>query len=207
MEAMKEEKFLRVSSGDGYGDGSGSGSGDGYGDGSGYGSGDGCGIKNLGNERVHEIDGVQTILRHIHGNIAKGDILQSDLTRTPCYVVRRGNTFAHGETIEKAQEALMDKLLEEMTEDERIEAFLNAVNDAPPIAGCSPSPHGEGKKYPVKFFFDWHHRLTGSCEAGRRAFARDHGIDLENGEMTLAEFLVLTKDAYGGSVIRKILER
>ena len=41
---------------------------------------------------------------------------------------------------------------------------------------------------------------------GRRQFARDHGIDVENAAMTLREFLELTKDAYGGDVIRKVLK-
>ena len=42
---------------------------------------------------------------------------------------------------------------------------------------------------------------------GRKQFACDHGIDLEHGMMTLAEFLELTKDAYGGDVIRKVMSR
>ena len=41
---------------------------------------------------------------------------------------------------------------------------------------------------------------------GRRQFARDHGIDVDSTTMTLREFLNLTKDAYGGDVIRKALK-
>lgn len=41
----------------------------------------------------------------------------------------------------------------------------------------------------------------------RKQFARDHGVDLEHGMMTLTEFLELTKDAYGGDVIRKVIDR
>jgi hypothetical protein len=58
----------------------------------------------------------------------------------------------------------------------------------------------------AQYFYDWHHRLTGSCDMGRRQFARDHGIDVDSDTMTLREFLALTKDAYGGSVIRKAME-
>lgn len=48
--------------------------------------------------------------------------------------------------------------------------------------------------------------LTGSCEMGRQSFARDHEIDIEHDMMTPEEFIDLTKDAYGGSIIRKLKE-
>ncbi len=183
-------------SGYGYGDGSGDGSGDGYGSGSGYGYGDGYGdgygVKFFNGDPVHTIDDVPTILRHVRGNVAHGAILNLDLTTTPCYVVRQDNRFAHGETLAEAMEALRDKLFEDMPEEERIAAFLRETED--------------GKAYPAQYFYDWHHRLTGSCDMGRRQFARDHGIDVEHAAMTLQEFLDLTKNAYGGDVIRKVLK-
>ena len=181
-------------SGDGYGDGSGDGSGDGDGYGSGYGSGDGYGygIKSFNGEPVYTIDDVPTILRHVRGNVAHGVILNRDLTTTPCYVVKQDNCFAHGETLGDAMAALRDKLFEDMSEEERIAAFLRETED--------------GKAYPAQYFYDWHHRLTGSCDMGRRQFARDHGIDVDSDTMTLREFLSLTKGAYGGDVIRKVLE-
>lgn len=210
MEAVnKVAEFLALpngygyGSGDGYGygDGSGYGSGDGsgdgygygYGDGDGSGSGDGYGVKSFLGQAVYMIDDMQTLIDHVHGNIAKGAMLNSDLTTTPCYIVKNGNLFAHGETLRKAQEALLEKQFEDMDEDERIEAFLNEVDLE--------------KRYPTSVFFDWHHRLTGSCEMGRKAFAADHEIDLENGTMTAMEFIELTKDAYCGSVIRHLAER
>ena len=179
-------------SGYGYGSGSGYGSGDGDGSGSGYGDGSGDGIKSFNGEPVYTIDDVPTILRHVRGNVAHGVILNLDLTTTPCYVVKQDNCFAHGETLGDAMAALRDKLLEDMSEEERIAAFLRETED--------------GKAYPAQYFYDWHHRLTGSCDMGRRQFARDHGIDVDSDTMTLREFLSLTKDAYGGDVIRKVLE-
>lgn len=176
-------------SGDGYGSGCGSGCGYTYGDGSGYGNGNG--IKSINGESVHLIDDTPTIIKQIHGNIAKGAILQEDLTLTPCYIVKNGDMFAHGETLRKAQEALRDKLFEDMSEEERIDAFLSEIK-----------PKTE---YPVMIFFNWHHRLTGSCEMGRTAFAKDHGFDLNKDTITLEGFLELTKNAYGGSVIRKVI--
>jgi hypothetical protein len=92
------------------------------------------------------------------------------------------------------QEALNDlnnKLFEDMPEEERINAFTSEFE--------------LDKVYQNKLFFDWHNRLTGSCEQGRRAFAKEKGIDIEKGQMTTKEFVLLTKDAwYGASVMRKV---
>ena len=219
----KIKAFLAVNSGDGYGDGYGYGSGygygDGYGDGYGYGSGDGSGygygsgygsgdgsgygygsgdgsgygIKRFHGETVYRIDGVNTLIRSVRGNTAHGAIVNNDLTATPCYIVKQDNIFAHGKTLREAMEALRDKLFEDMPEDERIDTFLRETD--------------REKAYPTQYFYDWHHRLTGSCDMGRKQFARDHGVDLEHGMMTLMEFLELTKDAYGGDVIRKVIDR
>ena len=174
----------------GYGDGDGSGSGSGYGDGSGSGYGDGSGLTQFNGEAVYPIDGVATILRKIRGDVARGCILNNELTLTPCFVVKQENTFAHGETLHAAREALLEKLFDDMPEEERLAAFAKA--------------HTLGKTYPNTDFFAWHHRLTGSCEMGRRQFARDHGIDVERGSMTPEDFIRLTESAYGGSTIRKL---
>ncbi len=181
--------------GDGYGYGYGSGSGDGYGSGSGDGSGDGdgYGIKRFNRKPVYRIDGVNTLIRSVRGNIAHGAIVNNDLTTTPCYIVKQDNVFAHGETLREAMEALREKLFEDMPEDERIDAFLRETD--------------REKAYPTQYFYGWHHRLTGSCDMGRKQFARDHGVDLEHGMMTLTEFLELTKNAYGGDVIRKTISK
>ena len=182
--------------GSGYGRGSGSGRGDGsgYGSGSGYGRGDGSGIKSVNGCPAYLIDDVYTMVYQLHGDIAKGAILNADLSLAPCYVVKRDGVFAHGGTLHEAQEALISKLFDTLPEAERIEAFCEEFKNLDAV-------------YPVRTFFEWHHRLTGSCEAGRRAFAKDHALDIENGTMSVWEFLNLTKDAYGGSTIRKVLKR
>ena len=198
---MEDEvrRFLSVSSGSGYGDGSGSGYGDGSGsgDGSGYGSGDGDGdgdgdgLIMFNGEPIYKIDGVSTILRQIHGDsFAKGVIINSDLTLTPCFVAKQNDKFAHGATLHAAREALLEKLFDDMLEADRIQAFVDFFD--------------AGKAYPNRLFFDWHHRLTGSCQMGREQFAKDHGIDVENGSMTPEAFIALTENAYGSSVIRKL---
>ena len=204
MNEDKIREFLAVNYGSGDGSGSGYGSSYGYGSvagagavagygyGSGYGSGSGSGVKSYCGDVVYRIDDVNTMLHSVRGNVAKGAILNKDLTLTPCYVVKQNNCFVHGRTLREAMNALRDKLFEDMPEEERIAAFLKETD--------------REKAYPTTYFYDWHHRLTGSCDLGRRQFADDHGVDLEHGAMTLREFLELTKNAYGGDVIRKVME-
>ena len=188
METIKVKNFIEKDSSSGNGDGSGDGSG--YCSGYGYGDGSGSGIKKYDGEDVHMIDGVQTIITAVHGNIAKGNILQGDLTLTPCFVAKVDGFFAHGETARAAVESARDKAFEDMPQEKRIAAFLDEIKP--------------NTAYPVMMLYDWHHRLTGSCEAGRKAFAKDHGIDL-SADMTREAFFELTKDAYGGNVIREAM--
>ena len=182
----KIKAFLSVDHGYGYGYGDGSGSGYGYG----YGDGSGDGITAINGEPVYRIDDVNTIIRVVHGNVARGFILQSDLTLTPCYVVKGSNQFAHGDTLRDAMTALTDKLFEDMPEEERIAEFIKA----------HPDPKSA---YPNQDLFDWHHKLTGSCLAGRNAFVKDRGLTLE-GSTTVQDFIHLTKHAYNGSVIQNL---
>lgn len=195
------EKFVQISSnGDGYGDGNGYGngygSGDGYGYGNGYGDGSGDGngngkrIKAINGQQVYMIDDIPTIITAVFGNIAKGYIVENNLYLRPCYIVKGNDCFAHGETIRKAQEALEDKIYAGMDSEEVIEKFKEQFE--------------LGKEYPAKEFYHWHYRLTGSCEMGRKSFAESHGIDIEHDVMTVERFIELTKDSFGGSIIRQL---
>ena len=184
MEVLTREAFLHT---DFTGSGSGSGYGSGYGSGSG--SGDGSGLKSLNGKLVDMIDDVPTILTSIIGDAAKGFIVRADLSLAPTFVCKRENTFAHGETLHKAREALLEKLFDDMPTEERIAAFC---------AEFKP-----GVKRPAMDFFSWHHRLTGSCEQGRREFARQHDVDINRDELTPEEFFELTRDSYGGNIIRQ----
>lgn len=182
-------------SGDCYGDcdGSGSGYSYGYGYSTGSGSGSGYDLKSLNGQPVDVIDDVPTILTRIIGNVAKGFIICADFSLAPTFVCKQGNTFAHGETLHKAREALLEKLFDDMPTDERIAAFCKEFKP--------------GVKRPATDFFSWHHRLTGSCEQGRREFARQHDIDIDSDELTPEEFFALTRDSYGGSIIRQTEEK
>lgn len=140
------------------------------------------------------IDGICTIIDHVKGNIARGRILRDDLTTEPCYVVRQDWLFAHGSDLHKAMEALRDKLLENLSEEERIEEFVQC--------------HECGRSYSTEDYYTWHHRLTGSCELGRKTFAADHGYAIDKETMlTVEKFIRLTENAYGGDVIRRLKAR
>ena len=211
METLDDriKSFLEISSGygSGYGSGSGSGSGygSGYGSGSGYGYGSGSGsgygsgygygsgLKTLNDHKVYMIDGVATLIYGVHGNIATGAIILKDMTLKPCYIAKVGDYFAHGDTTHQATQDANSKYLQDMPEEERIKAFVDA----------HPSIKD---KYPASDLFEWHNTLTGSCRMGRENFCKERGINIEEDSFTIEEFVELTKDSYGGDIIKQILE-
>lgn len=201
MDSLSDKiaRFLSVGSGGGSGDGNGSGNGNGYGNGSGWGDGwgdgDGSGggwgdgsLRSVNGQPVHYIDGVPTVIMSIHGNIAKGGIVKQDFTLQPCYIARVGDCFAHGDTMRDAVRDATEKALEDEPVEERVARFKAAYPDY-------------SKPVPCRELFDWHHFLTGSCEAGRRQFCQDHGIDLD-ASYTVRYFIDITRDAFGGDVIK-----
>ena len=130
-----------------------------------------------------------TLISHIVKNVAKGAILNDDLSITDCYVVKGNGYFAHGDTIAEAQEGLSAKIFENMDAEEAIEKFKSEFK--------------LGVKYPGKTFFEWHHYLTGSCLMGRELFVKNHGLSLDD-TYTVEEFINLTKNDYGGEIIRQL---
>jgi hypothetical protein len=183
-------------SGSGYGYGSGSGSGDGDGSGYGYGDGDGSGlkIKTFHGEPVYYIDGIPCTFARVHSSLsfAKVNVINKiDLTAEPQYVVKYNGVFAHGLTIKQAKIEAENKYYSSLDTESTIAAFRETFK--------------KGKKYAAQLFYDWHSRLTGSCTPGKDLFVKQHNIDLD-AEMTVEQFISITKDAYGGNVIRQLLE-
>ena len=176
--------WLTIDRGYGYGDGSGSGYGDGSGD----------GIKSYNGETIYMIDGVKTLIEDVKGNFAKGWIVGGDLTLSRCWIARVGDSFAHGKDIHMAHIEALNKHLCDMSEEERIDSFVKAHPDM----DCS---------YPGMDLFKWHNILTGSCEMGRKAFCADKGIDPETASFTVEEFIRLTCNSYGSSIIRQLADR
>ena len=179
--------------GSGYGDGYGSGDGSGYGSGDGYssGDGDGSGVKIFNGDKIYMVDGMPTIVKSIRNNVAQGFIFNSDFTLTPTFVVKGNNKFAHGDTLREAFTALQEKLYDDSTEEERIEAFKKHFPDF----SFSVS---------AKELFHWHHVLTGSCKQGRLSFCKSKEIDIDNDSFTINDFIELTKDSYGGGIIKRL---
>lgn len=179
--------------GDGVGYGRGFGNGVGYGDGRGFGNGYGDGFVSINGEKVHYIDGIPTVIFSVHGDYASAGILQQDFTLKTCYVARAGNEFAHGETLRKAIEDAQDKRTGKFPLKERLAEFKAAFPEW-------DTPYSNSDLY------RWHNVLTGSCRMGRDEFAREHGIDVEGGKMTVREFVSLTSNSYGGDVIASLKE-
>ena len=185
--------------GNGFGDSNGSGDGSGFSEG--YGSEDGSGeggdvsvmnIKTFNGHIIDYIDGVPTIITHIHNNVASGFIIGFDMTLIPCYVAKAGNSFAHGKTLKDAVKDAEAKEMGEMPIEERIEKFIE-------VFGSLNSEH-MGKE-----FYDWHHILTGSCRMGRDKFCEENGIDLTK-KYSVRYFLNITKNSYGGDIIKEIIK-
>ena len=177
--------------GSGYGDGNGNGSG--YGDGSGFGTGDGygSGLKSVNGQYIWIIDNMQTIITAISKNVAKGFILNNDLTLSSCYIVKGHNKFAHGKTIKKAMIDLEEKIFKDMDIKEILQEFR--------------SKFSKDKKYKGTTFYKWHHNLTGSCEMGRNNFVKNHNLNL-NKLYSVKEFIELTENDYGGEIIKQLKE-
>ena len=184
-------------SGHGYGDGSGSGygygygSGDGYGDGYGDGDGSGDGVKEFAGHKVYDIDRVPTLIFAVKGDAARGAMLRRDMTLKDCWIAKRGNFFAHGDTLHEAVEAVEAKWRENRPLDERIAEF---VKTHPAL----DEEYGD--------LFEWHHILTGSCEFGRRQWCEEHGYKPTD-SITLRAFFEQTKNDYGRDVIRQVAQK
>lgn len=187
-------------SGRGSGSGAASASGHSYGYGYGYDSGsvfgsvfgELCALGAFCGSKVYDIDGVPTLIDVVFGRYAKGRVLMDDMTTRVCYIAKEESTFAHGDTLHAAQRALMDKLFDDMPLGERINAFL--------------AEHNLKDAYPNRDLFDWHHKLTGSCLAGRNAWVKNHGIDMD-GSTTVMEFIALCENNYGRDAIRELKRR
>lgn len=179
--------------GDGYGDGYGFGYGDGYGDGDGNGNGYGAFVK-ITEHRIYWIDGTPTVIYTIHGSYARGGVPQADMTLKPCYIARVGDSFAHGDTLREAQADAQAKEMRNLPVGERVTQFLATYPDS-------------DKPIPAKELFSWHNILTGSCLFGRKRFCAERGIDVERDSYTVRDFVELTKDSYGGEVIKMIAQR
>lgn len=150
------------------------------------------GIKSFNSYPVHRIDNVSTLIYKVRGNVAIGAIIKDDFTIDPCFIVKNERYFAHGSSLQDAFNELRNKTLADMSTAERVNEFVAVVK--------------LDREYSARFFYDWHNRLTGSCEMGRKAFCESHDINLDKDSFTVYEFMEMTIDDYGGDVIRRLLD-
>ena len=136
---------------------------------------------------------MQTIIYSVHGNIARGATINSDLTISDCYIAKCGDYLAHGETAKQAMADAQSKAWQNKPIEERIDLVVSKYPDVD-----VPIEHSA--------LFSLHNFLTGSCLFGRQEFAKAHYLDPEHGSMTMREFIHLTKDAYGGDNIRQLAD-
>jgi hypothetical protein len=193
--------------GSGYGNGYGYGFSSGYGNGSGSGSGSGPG-SGYGSDsdydsdsrinsitlngikfKIYLIDSIQTVIEKVKGNIAAGFLLNSDLSFTPCFVVKVHNYFAHGGTIKEAKKDAFNKYRESIPLDILITQFKKLFEN--------------NNKVIASTLYDWHGTLTKSCKLGRDKFVIENNINLKS-SLTLKEFISLTENSYGGEIIKKL---
>ena len=80
-------------------------------------------------------------------------------------------------------------------------AFIGAANGRFPVTECIKKMHEMAED--IRPGSAYHHVLTGSCRMGRELFAKDKGLSLD-GKMSIHEFVELTKDAYGGDIIKQL---
>ena len=148
-------------------------------------------IKTLNGHIVDFVGGKPTIITLINGIIAEGYIVGNDLTLNPCYLVRVGNTFTHGSTLEEAILRAGLKVRNRKPIEQLVQEFVDEF-------GTLDSRH-KGMEYYV-----WHCVLTYSSQFMRDLFCRVNKIDL-NQLYTVRQFLQMTANVYGGDVIRDII--
>ena len=163
----------------------------GYGSGSGSGYGDGSGLQKYNNHYIFLIDNLPTIFTNIKGNVAKGFIVNKDLTLEKTWIAKGHNYFAHGSTLKEALQSLEEKIFANLDTESKLAEFKKLFV--------------KGKTYKGTEYFKWHNLLTGSCLQGRNYFVKEKNLDLKK-EYTPLEFLNIVKGAFGWSVLKDLVQ-
>jgi hypothetical protein len=135
--------------------------------------------------RLRTIDGVCTRLisrRQVgEATVWRAQYFRGDLKNVErCYVAQVGDTYAHGDTVERALRDLRFKLDKQR-----------------PVTEVVAAIHRRGT-----VTFNDYRRITGACERGLREGLRARGIDPDTPELPLAQVLELCRDGYGGETFR-----
>ncbi len=173
--------------GDGYGDGDGDGNGDGYGDG--Y----GLKFQTYKGNKVYYVDNIPCVFKSVNKDLlfAKVAVInKTDLSSELQFIYKFNGCFAHGKTLREAKADAENKYYSQLDVNERIKKFHETFK--------------VNVKYSAKLFYEWHTTLTGSCGSGKDLWVKERGVDL-NSKMTIQEFIELTKNSYGGEIIKKLV--
>jgi len=100
-----------------------------------------------------------------------------------CYVAQQGETYAHGETAERALRDLRFKLAQA---DFDCDDLVETIKQRGTVT------------------FNDYRLITGACEMGLRQGLRERGIDPETDELPLDHVLDLCRDGYGGERFRSL---
>lgn len=88
------------------------------------------------------------------------------------------------------QDKLQEAALKNATKRRRLMAFADS--------------HNMTDRYPIKELSRWHMLMTKSCATGREAFAQRHNLDLNNGTLTVPEFIELVRKDFGATEIAQL---
>jgi len=149
-------------------------------------------LKTYKGQRIYEIDGIPCVFKSINKSLlfAKVAVINSkDLSSSLQFVFKFNNFFAHGGSLKQAKSDAEAKYYSQLDFPARIKEFNSTFK--------------QGVKYNAQLFYNWHTTLTGSCSSGKARWVKERGFDLKS-KITIEEFVNLTKDSYGGNVIKQL---
>ena len=98
-----------------------------YGSGDGYGDGYGEKIAKFRGQSVYYIDSLPCIFESVHNDWASVQVIdREDFTLKHAFIAKLDGLFAHGNTIREAFDAVTEKAMENMDDDEKKRRFLES---------------------------------------------------------------------------------
>lgn len=94
--------------------------------------------------------------------------------------------------VNQSNKGTMNKIIQQKSLDFRIRKFLEGKNLE--------------DRYAIKELSRWHTLMTLSCPTGKKEFAEKHNLDIENGTLTIPEFIELVKGEFGSKTIARLEE-
>jgi hypothetical protein len=129
-------------------------------------------------KRVYYFDDIPCIVHKVKydRDYLQVEVIENDLhTTRMAFIVYKGGEIAHGDTLEEAENAALEKYYSGKDFEELAALFI------------STCPSLEQKEK-VSDLYRWHGLLTGSCKFGRDRWMRERSLTFED-EMTVGEFL------------------